>query len=171
MPWRDPRHLENKEYLATAETLEVQREEEELFGMDWYDPNCYAVEILDAKYEHVSVDEIVEQLEHLDPKQKYDHKQVLTDYTKLFSGTLGVYPHNKIHIDVMRGTKPKHARPYAIPRIHLATFKKELDHLVSIGVLSEQGASEWGLPTFITPQKYGRVHWVSDLRKLNKVVQ
>jgi hypothetical protein len=45
-----------------AETLEIQGEEEQLFGKDWYDPNCYAVEILDAKYEHVSVNKIVEPL-------------------------------------------------------------------------------------------------------------
>ena len=112
-----------------AETLGVQREEEQLFGKDWYDPNGYAVEILDAKYEHVSVDKIVEPLEHLSPEQKDDLKQVLKHYTKLFSGTLGVYPHKKIHIDIMPGAKAKHARPYAIPRIHLAAFKKELDHL------------------------------------------
>ena len=35
-----------------AEILEIQQEVE-LYGMDWYDPTCYATEILDAKYEKV----------------------------------------------------------------------------------------------------------------------
>jgi hypothetical protein len=50
LPMRDLRHIDNKEYLAMAETLEVHREEEQLFSMDWYDPNYYAVEILDTMY-------------------------------------------------------------------------------------------------------------------------
>ncbi len=96
---------------------------------------------------------------------------MLNEHTKLFHGTLGVYPHRKFHIDLMPGAVPKHFRPYAIPVIHLEAFKKELIQLVKIGVLSPQGASEWGSPTFITPKTDGTVRWVSDLRELNKAVK
>ena len=125
---------------------------------------------MDAKYEKVNVDDVVEQLTHLSESQRDDIRTVLKKFTKLFDGTLGVYSHRKFHIEVMPGEKPKHVWPYAIARIHLDPFKKELDHLVCIGVLSPQGASEWGSPMFITPKKDGRIRWVSDLCELNKVV-
>ncbi len=35
-----------------------------------------------------------------------------------------------------------HAKLYPVPVIHLSAFKKELFHLVEIGILSPQGASE-----------------------------
>ena len=135
-----------------AEALEIHPEEEQLVGRDWYDPDCFATAIMDAKDERVNVDDVVEQLTHLSKSQRDDLRNVLKDFSNLFDGTLGVYPHRKFHIDVMPDAKPKHARPYAIARIHLEAFKKELDHLVVIGVLSPTGASEWGSPTFITPK-------------------
>jgi hypothetical protein len=68
-----------------AEIIEIQQEEE-LFGMDWYDPTCYAPEILDAKYKKVEVDEVINQLNHLNLEQKEDLRKVLKEHTKLFSG-------------------------------------------------------------------------------------
>ncbi len=82
---------------------------------------------------------------------------MLKEHTSLFDGTLGVYPHRKFHNDLVAGAIAMHTRPYPVPVIHLNAFKKELLHLVEIGVLSLQGASEWASPTFITPKQNGRV--------------
>ena len=64
LPLRNPHLLEAKDFEAMAHIVEIQQEEE-FFGMDWYDPTCYAVEILDAKYEKVDVDEVITHLTHL----------------------------------------------------------------------------------------------------------
>ncbi len=34
LPMRNPRHLDNKEYLTMAEVIKVQHEAEQLFGID-----------------------------------------------------------------------------------------------------------------------------------------
>ncbi len=77
--------------------------------MDWYDPTCYTSEILDAKYGQVSTDYVVDKLTHLNDKQKQDLKVLLKDFTRLFGGTLGVYPHKKFHIDLVPDAQPKHS--------------------------------------------------------------
>ena len=168
LPLRPKGGLEAQDFDAMADAFHIQVEEE-LFGEDWL--QCFATAILDAKYEFVSVSQVIDNLTHLNMHQKADLLQVLKDNQSMFDGTLGVYPHKKFHIDIDENAKPVHARPYPVPRIHLQTFKKELDHLVKIGVLAPQGESEWASPTFITAKKDGRVRWVSDLRELNKVVK
>jgi hypothetical protein len=106
--------LDRKEFEPMAKIIEVQQEEE-LFGMDWYDPTCYVTEILNAKYETVEVDEVINQLDHLTLEQKEDLKKILKEHIKLFDGTLGVYPHGKFHIDLIPGAIAKQARPYPVP--------------------------------------------------------
>ncbi len=105
---------------------------------------------------------MINQLNYLTLNQKEDLNKVLKEHTKLFDGTLGVYPHRKFHIDMVLGAIAKHARPNPVPVIHLSVFKKELFHLVEIGVLSPQGVGEWASPMFITPQNDGRVCWVKQ---------
>jgi hypothetical protein len=84
LPLRDTRYLQSKDFLAMAETMEIQLEDD-FFGMlGWYDPTCYASEILNAKYEEVLVDDVIDQLYHLNTQQKNDLKKVLNEHTKLF---------------------------------------------------------------------------------------
>ena len=77
----------------------------------------------------------------------------------------------KVHIEIEPDAKLVHARPYPVPHIHLSMFKCELDHLVALGVLVPQQESKWASPSFIIPKKDGKVHWISDLRQLNKVIK
>jgi len=71
----------------------------------------------------------------------------------------------------MPGAKPVHLQPYPVPHVHLQTFKRVLDHLVEIGILIPTKDSEWASPTFIIPKKNEQVCWISNLRKLNKVIK
>ena len=168
LPMRPRSGLTSTDFDAMEDQYFIQLEDE-LLGEDWLE--SFATEILDAKYEFTDVNDVVKNLTHLDAKQKADILAVLRKHQKMFDGTLGVYPHKKFHIEIDPNAKPVYSRPYAVPRIHLSVFKKELDHLVEIGVLKHQQESEWASPTFITPKKDGRVRWVSDLRQLNKVVK
>ncbi len=132
LPLRDTCYLQWKDFLAMAESIKIQLEDD-IFGIDWYDPTCYASEIVDVKYEKVLVDDVIDQLDHLNTQQKNNLKRVLNEHTQLFDGTLGVYPRRKFHIDLVPGAVLKHFWPYAIPVVHLEAFKKELIHLVKIG--------------------------------------
>ncbi len=50
LPLRNPHLLQDKNFEAMDEIVEVQQKESR-FGKDWYNPTYHAVEILDAKYE------------------------------------------------------------------------------------------------------------------------
>jgi hypothetical protein len=52
LPLCDPHDLKDRDFQAMAEIIEIQQEVV-FFGMDWYDPTCFAIEILDAKYKKV----------------------------------------------------------------------------------------------------------------------
>jgi hypothetical protein len=128
-----------KEFDAMEDMFHIQVKDK-LFGEDWL--KCFATEILDAKYESTDVVEVMKGLIHLNAHQKVDLLQVLQEKDKMFNGTLGVYLHKKLHIDIDQNAKPVHSRPYSVPQIHLKTFKMELNHLVRIGVLASQQESE-----------------------------
>ena len=150
LPLRDPRGLNSEDFKEMEDSLYIQIEEE-LLGEDWLD--SFATEILDAKYEKADITEVVAKQRHLNTGQRNDLYKVLKEHESLFDGTLGVCPHKQFRIELEPNHTPVHARHYPVPRVHLETFRKELRHLVDIGVLEQQGLSKWASPSFIIPKK------------------
>ena len=147
--------------------LEIDQENDHI-GETYMD--SYATRIMDAKYEQANIDDVAFGQTQLSLDQRRDLHAILSKHTKLFDGSLGVYPHKKVHIDLKPNAVPVHHRAYPVPHLHRDTFKKELNHMVNIGIITPCGASEWASPAFIVPKKDGRVRQITDLRTLNKSV-
>ena len=130
----------------------------------------FITEIKPANYRKVDIKEVIDKCDHLRPYQKQQLENLLCKYTRLFDGTLKVYPHEKVHLDVDPQAKPVFRRAYPVPHLHRDVFKQELERLVSIGVLTKVGRSLWALPTFVVSKANGTVRWVSDFRSLNRVI-
>ncbi|KAG7345621.1 reverse transcriptase RNA-dependent DNA polymerase [Nitzschia inconspicua] len=102
--------------------------------------------------------------------QQSELSKLLKKYSRLFSGELGEYKDEKVHLIIDPKVKPSRCRPYTVPRNLMKVFKEELDRLVRIGVLEKCGRSEWIAGTFIIPKKDGCIRWISDFRALNKAL-
>ena len=136
--------------------MEIYLNQIETDDLGWDLESYLADPILDAKYEQVDVDTVIEeQCSHLTSTQKNNLRTLLQQHTKLFDGTLGQYPGKPMHIDIDPTATPVYRRPYPVPHAHLETFKKELDHLVNLEALSPVRDTKWGFPAFIIPKKDG----------------
>ena len=163
IPMRDRQFLKDpNHFLANAiDDLDLELESDD--PLESY--------ILDAKYERMTARQVVESQKHLSAVEQQSLETVLDKYPILFDGKLGHYPHKQFHLDLEPHSQPVHAKPYAVPLAQESAFKKELNHLLEIGVLRRCGPTEWASPTFIIPKKDGRVRWISDLRELNKCLK
>ena len=89
-------------------------------------------------------------------------------YESLFDGTLGDWNTRPVSLELKPGTTPYHGKAYPIPHVYEQCLKKEVERLVSIGVLEKCSDSEWGSPSFIMPKPNGTVRFLTDLRQVNK---
>jgi hypothetical protein len=127
------------------------------------------VEILDTKYAKADLPAIVrDNCKHLSPSERESLLSLLLKIEKLFDGTLGEWTLPPVSIQLKKGAKQLHSRPNPIPKVHEATLMKEIDRLVSIGVMKWQPYLQWASPSFIIPKKDLTVHTISDFRELNK---
>ncbi len=112
-------------------------------------------EILDAKYEKINVDEVIENQIHLNEKEK----NLVRELLNRSKGTRRQWQGKPISLELIDGAKPYYAKPYKIPKAYEAVTKKELDRLVRIGLLNPIKTSEWAAPCFIIPKKDGTIRF------------
>jgi hypothetical protein len=74
IPLRPPGGLDSKELDAMEDMFHIQVKDK-IFGEDWLE--CFATEILDAKYDKTDAAEVVKGLTDLNEHQKADLLQVL----------------------------------------------------------------------------------------------
>ena len=96
---------------------------------------AYASPILEAKYGNVEIEQVIkDNCSYLDPGKQRQLRDVLLKHETLLDGILKMFPGQPMHIDLISGATPVNRRPYPVLQVHLETFKKELYHLVDIGV-------------------------------------
>jgi hypothetical protein len=151
VPWKDPSFLRDgtfHQYVGDA--ISNTRPE---VGLDCYTIQLTSKDILASKYDQVDVQTMAQKQEHLTQRQRMELGQLLTNFTTLFSGKLGCYPHAKVHLELNEQARPFHHRPYPIPHAHQQVFKEELDRLEEIGVLSRTGPAKYLFPTSLYQRK------------------
>ena len=130
-----------------------------------------ATTILQAKYDKFSPQDIVSKCVHLVMPQQDKLLQLLSKFSRLFSGSLGRYVNKKCSIQLKDPSTPSiFCNPYSVPLIHQKVSQQELDHLISKKVLRRIPKSEWAFPTFLIPKKDRRVRWISDFWRPNKLL-
>jgi hypothetical protein len=89
-------------------------------------------------------------------------------YESLFKGTLGDWRTKPVSSQLREGVSPYHSQVFPLSKIHKDTIIKEVERLCKMGVLEQQQASEWALPSFIIPKKNNTVCFLSNFWEVNK---
>ena len=73
-------------------------------------------------------------------------------------------------MEIEEGARPKHSKPYPVPKAYEKVTKKECMIFCDIGVLKEANHSQWAAPSFVQPKKIGDVRVLTNFRELHKVL-
>ena len=92
------------EWFGRSVPLKPENAPGMFFVEHWAEPleedDAFAAEILPAKYEKVSIDEVVSKQTHLTDEQQNKLHKSLQGHEVLFDGHLKKYPHQKVHLEV-----------------------------------------------------------------------
>ncbi|KAE8892937.1 hypothetical protein PF003_g23041 [Phytophthora fragariae] len=133
------------------------------------DTECRA-EINLTQREEVPLDTMFEGC-NLTEAQKARAMKLVEQFKDLFTGALGTKMKEPYVLPLKPNAKPVAARPFPIPRAYYDATRREIQHLVDIGVLKRDSSSMWASPAFVVSKKDGSVRLVCDFRKLNEWMQ
>ena len=85
----------------------------------------------------------------------------------MFDRNTGKWDTEPFNLELNPYYKTFNVNYYQIPRINKETLRKDLQHLLEIGVLTTLNRSQYGTPIFIIPKKEGTVRFITDYRRIN----
>lgn len=128
-----------------------------------------AERILDITSPAADIFAIVGNIQHLDQAQKEAFYSLLKEHEQLFDGNIGTWNAEPVHLELKPDATPYHGKPYPVTVKDKGNFKREIERLVSLGVLAKDSDSPWAAPSFCQPKKNkNEVRFLTDLRQLNK---
>ena len=90
-------------------------------------------------------------------------------FEDLFDGTLGTWNTKPMDLELKDDTKTVFLSQYPVTRLHKAMIRKEVNILVSLGILKSDNGSEWGALSFAKPKaKKNQILFLRNLRQLNR---
>ena len=77
----------------------------------------------------------------------------------------------KMKIDIKTGARPVKKRPYKLAHKYKEIVKKEIDNILTVGIIYPIDQLEWEIPMVIQPKKHDlmKLRICVDFRELNKV--
>ncbi len=128
-----------------------------------------ATQIIDAKYSKADLQSVVrDNCKHLSADQQKKLLQLLKKYESLFDGTLGAWKTKPVSFQLKEGVSLYHGQAFPVPKIQKETLIKEVERLVKLGILEQQPALEWAIPSFITPKKIGPYAFLAIFERLTR---
>ena len=104
----------------------------------------------------------------LKPEKQEELKQLLTEFSDIFSDDPGKTTLTKHEIHLESGTRPIKLPPYRVSTQKSEIIKKELDNMIQLGVI-EPSSSPWAAPVVVIPKPDKTYRFCVDYRRLNEV--
>ena len=81
--------------------------------------------ILDAKYEKAELNKVTtKQCQHLNTKERKILLRILRKFKDMFDVKLGKWNTSLVDLELKDDENPVYLRPYSVPRVHAAMFRK-----------------------------------------------
>ena len=96
VPYKPNNYFNDKQQMY-VDFLDSLSPDEEINDEDETNPS----QILEAKYDKTDVNEVAQKQTHLTQSQRDDLSNLFKGFGKLFSGKIGLYPHQKLHLDLV----------------------------------------------------------------------
>ena len=111
------------------------------------------VKIINSNYTKYEFDKISAEAVQIDKDQPKNVLSLLTEFEELFDRNLGKWDTTPINLEAKPRSKLFNVRYYLVPNSNKETFRKELQRLFDIGMLTPVNKLQYGTPVFVIHNK------------------